>query len=35
VSSPTGEQIDLAELSDSYARFVKNWKIRTAVAIVG
>jgi hypothetical protein len=35
VSSPTGEQIDLAELSDNYARFVKNWRIRTAVAVVG
>jgi hypothetical protein len=35
VSSPTGEPIDLADLSDSYARFVKNWKIRTAVAKVG
>jgi hypothetical protein len=35
VASPTGETVDLAELSDSYARFVKNWRIRTAVAIVG
>jgi hypothetical protein len=35
VASPTGETIDLAELSDNYARFVKNWKIRTAVQVVG
>lgn len=35
VQSPTGEQVDLAALQDIYARFVQNWKIRTAVAVVG
>jgi hypothetical protein len=35
VKTPTGEQVDLAELADTYANFVKNWRIRTAVAIVG
>ena len=35
VQSPTGEQVDLAALQDIYARFVQNWRIRTAVAVVG
>jgi len=29
------EQIALAELSARYARFVENWRIRTAVVVVG
>ena len=35
VQTTTGEQVDLNELANSYANFVRNWKIHTAVAVVG
>lgn len=34
VQTPTGETVDIADLEDRYLRFVANWKIRTAVAVI-
>ena len=35
VKLATGEETTIAELEDRYLRFVENWRIRTAVALVG
>ena len=34
VFTGTGEQVTVAELEDRYARFVANWRIRTAVTAI-